>query len=145
MVTLDTSVLADLFLPVEEGRKVKAKGIIEIVEEREIEIYNPKIFIIEFLSILRRFLSKEMVETALQISRSINLLDESEIFEIARALSLEVHPRAIDAYFIATAKLSDSILISNDKTMVNNSRETGIEAYYLITEHDKVVERLREI
>ncbi|MDI6811655.1 MAG: hypothetical protein QMD80_08350 [archaeon] len=30
MVTLDTSVLADLFPPVEEGRKVKAKGIIEI-------------------------------------------------------------------------------------------------------------------
>ena len=145
MVTLDTSVLADLFLPVEEGRKRKAKGIIEIVEEREIEIYNPKIFIIELLSILRRFLSKEMVETALQISRSINLFDESEIFEIARELSLEIHPRAIDAYFIATAKLSDSILISNDKTMVNNSRETEIEAYYLITEHDKVVERLRGI
>jgi predicted nucleic acid-binding protein len=145
MVTLDTSVLADLFLPVEEGRKVKAKGIIEIVEEREIEVYNPKIFIIEFLSILRRFLSKEMVETALQISRSINLLDESEIFEIARGLSLEVHPRAIDAYFIATAKLSDSIIISNDKTMVNNSRETGIEAYYLIEEHDRIVERLREL
>jgi hypothetical protein len=129
MVTLDTSVLADLFLPVEEERKLKAKGIIEVVEEREIEIYNPKIFIIELLSILRRFLSKEMVETALQISRSINLLDESEIFEIARELSLEIHPRATDAYFIATAKLSDSILISNDKTMVNNSRETGIEAY----------------
>lgn len=145
MVTLDTSVLADLFLPVEEERKVKAKGIIEIVEEREMEIYNPKIFIIEFLSILRRFLSKEMVKNALQLSRSINLFEESEIFEIARELSLEVHPRAIDAYFIATAKLTDSILISNDKTMVNNSRETGIEAYYLIEEHDRVVERLREI
>jgi predicted nucleic acid-binding protein len=145
MVTLDTSVLVDLFLPVEEGRKVKARGIIEIVEEREIEIYNPKIFIIEFLSILRRFLSKEMVETALQISRTINLLDEREIFEIARELSLEVHPRAIDAYFIATAKLTDSILISNDKTMVNNSREAGIETYYLIKEHDGVVERLREL
>jgi hypothetical protein len=29
--------------------------------------------------------------------------------------------------------------------MVNNSRETGIEAYYLIEEHDRAVERLREI
>ena len=145
MVTLDTSVLADLFLPVEEERKVKAKGVIETVEEREIEIYNPKIFIIEFLSILRRFLSKEMVENALHLSRSINLFDESEIFEIAREASLEVHPRAIDAYFIATAKLTNSILISNDKTMVNNSRETGIEAYYLIEEQDRVVERLREL
>jgi len=144
-VTLDTSVLADLFLPVEEGRKVRAKGIIEIAEEREVVIYNPKIFIIEFLSVLRRFLSKEMVESALQLSRNINLFDESEIFEVARELSLEVHPRAIDAYFIAAAKLTDPILISNDKTMVNNSRKAGIEAYYLIEEHDRVVGRLREI
>lgn len=145
MVTLDTSVLADLFLPVKEERKIKAKGIIEILEEREIALYNPKIFIIEFLSILRRFLSKEMVESSLQVTKNINFIDESAIFEIARELSLEVHPRAIDAYFIATAKLIDSILISNDKTMVNNSRKTGIEAYYLIEEHDSVVERLREL
>ena len=145
MLTLDTSVLVDLFLPVEERRKVKAKRVIEIVEEREIEIYNPKIFIIEFLSILRRFLSKEMVENSLQLSRNINFLEEDEIFVIARELSLEVHPRAIDAYFIATAKLTDSILISNDKTMVNNSKETGIEAFYLIEEHDRVEERLRGI
>ena len=144
-VTLDTSVLVDLFLPVEEGRKVKAKRVIEIVEGQEIVIYNPKIFIIEFVSVLRRFLSKEMVENALQVTRNINLFDESEIFEIAREVSLEVHPRAIDAYFIATAKLTDSILISNDKTMVNNSRKAGIEAYYLIEEHDRVVGRLREI
>jgi predicted nucleic acid-binding protein len=56
MVTLDTSVLADLFLPVEEERKVKVKKIIEIVEVREIEIYNPKVFVIELMSVLRRFL-----------------------------------------------------------------------------------------
>ena len=145
MITLDTSVLVDLFLPVEEARKVKAKRVIEIVEEREIEIYNPKIFIIEFLSVLRRFLSKEMVENALQVTRNINLFDESEIFEIAKEVSLEVHPRAIDAYFIATAKLINSILISNDKTMVNNSRKPRVEAYYLIEEYDSAVERLREI
>jgi len=46
-----------------------------------------------------------MVENALQVTRSINFLDECEIFEIAGELSLEVHPRAIDAYFVATAKL----------------------------------------
>ena len=85
MITLDTSVLADLFLPVEEERKVKVKEVIEIVEGREIEIYNPKIFIIEFLSILRRFLPKDMVEDLqLQLSRDMNFLEESEIFEIAR-------------------------------------------------------------
>jgi predicted nucleic acid-binding protein len=73
MVTLDTSVLADLFLPVEKERKAKVKKIIEIVERREIEIYNPKIFIIEFMSVLRRFLPKEMVEN-IQLSEKLNFL-----------------------------------------------------------------------
>jgi len=144
MVTLDTSVLADLFLPVEEGRKVKVKKVIEIVEGREIEIYNPKIFVIEFMSVLRRFLPKDMVDT-LQLLGNINFLEENEIFEIAREIALQIHPRAIDTYFIATAKLTDSILVSNDKTMVGNSREAGIEAYYLIEEHGRVVKRLKEL
>ena len=108
MVTLDTSVLADLFLPVEKERKAKVKKIIEIVEGREIEIYNPKIFIIEFMSILRRFLPKEMVEN-IQLSEKLNFLGESEIFEIAREIALQIHPRAIDTYFIAAAKLTDSL------------------------------------
>jgi len=144
MVTLDTSILADLFLPVEEERKVKVKEIMGIVEGRDMEIYNPKIFVIEFMSILRRFLPKEMVEN-LQLSGKMNFLEENEIFEIAREIALQIHPRAVDTYFIATAKLTDSILISNDKTMIDNSREAGIEAYYLIEEHDRAVKRLKEL
>jgi len=45
--------LADLFLPVEEEREVKVKEIIEIVEGREIEIYNPKVSVIELMSVFR--------------------------------------------------------------------------------------------
>jgi hypothetical protein len=29
--------------------------------------------------------------------------------------------------------------------MIDNTRETGIEAYYLIEEHGEVVERLKEL
>jgi hypothetical protein len=29
--------------------------------------------------------------------------------------------------------------------MIDNCRETGIEAYYLIEEHDRVVKRLKEL
>ena len=46
---------------------------------------------------------------------------------------------------IATAKITSSILIANDKIMVNNAKKAGIGACYLIEEFEKVTERLKNI
>ncbi len=51
----------------------------------------------------------------------------------------------MDAYFIATAKLTNSILIANDKVMVENAKKYGIEAYYLIEEFDKAMNGVKEL
>lgn len=67
------------------------------------------------------------------------------IFDEAFKIAECIHPRAADAYFIATAKLTNSILITNDRIMVNNAKRYGIEAYYLIEDFDKAVERLKEV
>jgi hypothetical protein len=56
---------------------------------------------------------------------------------------LETGCRAIDAYFIATAKLANSTLITNDRIMAENARKAGIEAYYLLEEFEKVKKRLQ--
>ncbi len=53
--------------------------------------------------------------------------------------------RAADAYFIATAKLTNSILITNDRVMAKNAKKAGIEAYYLIEEFDEAVSRISEL
>jgi len=84
-------------------------------------------------------LVKNLVEG---ISGELNLVSENEIFEIAREVSLSTGCRAIDAYFIATAKLTNSILITNDRIMAENAKKYGIEAYYLIDEFDKAIERI---
>ncbi|WP_367114311.1 PIN domain-containing protein [Ferroglobus sp.] len=75
----------------------------------------------------------------------MNLLDEGVIFETAKDVALKFHPRAADAYFIATAKLTNSILIANDKVMVENAKKYGIEAYYLIEEFDKAMNEVKEL
>ncbi|MCS7145044.1 MAG: PIN domain-containing protein, partial [Archaeoglobaceae archaeon] len=64
---------------------------------------------------------------------------------IAIEVSLKTGCRAIDAYFIATAKLTNSILITNDQIMANNAKKYGIEAYYLLEEFDRAVERLSKL
>jgi len=81
----------------------------------------------------------------LNIRDFINVVLENEIFEEALDIAFETHCRAIDSYFIATTKLANSILISNDRIMVNNAKKYGIKAYYLIEEVDKVLRELREI
>ncbi len=51
----------------------------------------------------------------------------------------------IDAYFIATANLTNSILITKDKVIAKNAKKVGIEAYYLIEEFDKAINRIKKL
>lgn len=70
------------------------------------------------------------------VLRNFNLKAESEIFDLVVDICKRTGSRAVDAYFIATAKLMDSILVTNDKIMVSNAKRYGIEAYYLIDQFD---------
>ena len=142
MVVVDTSIWVDLFIPKNRVRSNLAEKAFEIIEERGIEIYAPKLFVIEFISMMKRLVGN-IIPTS--IFNEINLLDEAVIFETAKDVALKVHPRAADAYFIATAKLTNSILITNDKVMAKNAKKYGIEAYYLIEEFDEAVNRIKEL
>ncbi len=44
--------------------------------------------------------------------------------------------RAVDAYYIATTRHVDAILITHDRTMRDNASKSGIEAYYLLNNKD---------
>ena len=66
------------------------------------------------------------------------LLGEAEILASCLDIALETGCRAADAYYIATAKLTNSMLISNDRTQVENARKVGIRAYFLLEEHGTV-------
>jgi len=139
MIVIDTSVWVDVFIPKNKLRSDLAEKVFEVIEKREIEIYAPKLFVVEFISIMKRLVGNTIPTN---IFEKINLMDEAVIFETAKDIALEVHPRAADAYFMATAKITNSILITNDRIMANNARKYGTEAYYLIEEFDKVMERL---
>ena len=58
---------------------------------------------------------------------------------------MKTHCRAIDAYFIATTRLTNSILITNDKVMAKNAKKACIEAYYLIEEFNEAVNKIKEL
>ncbi|MEM4279700.1 MAG: type II toxin-antitoxin system VapC family toxin [Archaeoglobaceae archaeon] len=136
-LTIDTSVFADFILEFDEKRTKKAEKILEIAKE----ILNPKLFKVELACILaRRFHSEKVEKIISEILYEIALFDNPD--EIAYQIALNTGCRAIDAYFIATAKLTNSILITNDRIMAENAKKYGIEAYYLIDEFDKAIERI---
>ena len=140
MIVVDTSVWVDLFIAKNSKRSNLAEKVFEFIEKMEIEIYAPKLFVVEFISTMKRLVG-DLIPTG--IFEKINLLDEAAIFETAKDIAMKVHPRAADAYFIAAAKLTNSILIINDRIMAKNARKAGIEVYYLIEDFNKVLERLK--
>jgi len=142
MIVVDTSVWVDLFIAKNSKRSNLAEKAFEFIEKMEIEIYAPKLFVVEFISTMKRLVG-DLIPTG--IFEKINLLDEAVIFETAKDIAMKVHPRAADAYFIAAAKLTNSILIINDRIMAKNARKAGIEVYYLIEDFDETLKRLKEI
>ncbi len=105
-------------------------------------MYVPRVFIIEVLSVARRLGVRIDYRTLVGLIEDFNIKSENELFNLAVYVSENVHPRAVDAYYIATAILTGSILVSNDRIMIKNSREASIEAYYLLEEFDKLRETL---
>ena len=140
MVIIDTSVLLDLFLEDEERRE-RAEELMKAVKT---VIYEPKVFKIELAGTLsRRFRRDDVLSFIDEILTKVSLVDNPE--ELAFQIALDTGCRAIDSYFIATAKLTHSILITNDKVMAKNAKKAGIEAYYLIEEFDKALERIKKL
>ena len=141
-VVVDTSVFIDLILEYDENRTRKAEKTLMLIQERGLKIVNPVIFKVEIAGVLSRNLSESRVELIVKdILHDVELTPNPDNF--AFEIAMRTGSRASDAYFIATVKLTDSILITNDRVMTNNARKAGVEAYYLIEEFDNIVERLK--
>ena len=67
---------------------------------------------------------------------------EDKLHSEAKTIVLKTGCRAIDAYYIATAKLINTILITNDSIMERNADKAWVEAYYLAKDYEKLHEIL---
>lgn len=143
MIVIDTSVLVDYIFEEDVTRNNIAKETLKLV--KGLRVFAPRILLIEFMAVARRLGMTISKLDVVRLTADFVLLSEDKIFDEVFKIAECVHPRAVDAYFIATAKLTNSILITNDRVMARNAKKYGIEAYYLIEEFDKAVERLKEI
>ena len=143
MIVLDTTVFIDALIPFTKDRHEKAISIINEVDKRSLILYEPKLFLIELAGVLSRFKNRMQVMTHIKhISEHINILDYDELHENALNVSLLTGCRAVDAFFVATAEKTKSILISCDRKMVVNGKKAGVESYYIVDDYDDVMERM---
>ncbi len=124
MIVIDTSVFTDFLVNFDEERHYKAKVFFDKISEGDFIIYEPFLLDVELAGILRRKYDERVVYEILEdLKGKIEVLDEASTHKIALDVAMNTHCRVVDAYFIATAKLTNSILITNDKIMSNNAKK----------------------
>ncbi len=138
-VVVDASVFADyyLFYPRRPERYERARAVIDEISRLGLLVYEPFLFEIELKAVLvRRIDPKQVLNIVAIVLNHINIVDEKEIHNKAAEIALLTGCRAVDAYYIATAKHVNAILITNDKVMKYNASKAGAKAYYLLEEKE---------
>ena len=89
-------------------------------------VYEPFLLEIELRAVLaRRIPPEQVLEIDSTTLKHVNVVEEA-IHDKAAEIALITGCRAVDAYFIATAKHVNAILIINE----------GVKAYYLLNSQD---------
>ena len=146
MIVLDTSIIIDSLMPHLGNRHNRALQLLNLLSEKSILVYEPKILLIELACVLSRYRGVGEVRNIVNsLSSQFNLLTEDTLFEEAFKIALNTHCRAVDAYFISAAAITDSTLVSNDKVMVLNAKSCNVAAYYFIEDFDGVFRVLEKI
>ncbi|ADT85026.1 type II toxin-antitoxin system VapC family toxin [Thermococcus barophilus] len=142
MIVLDANILIDALFEKNEERRNLALDLFQAIKGKT--VYVPRIFIVEVVSIAKRLGIGLSLEELFTLVERFNIKEENEIFNLAVYIAENVHPRAVDSYYIATAILTGSIVISNDKTLVKNCKKAGIKAFYLVEEHKEALNYLNK-
>jgi len=146
MIIIDTSVFIDGIFKFDENRHKIAKEVFRVIQSRGLSVAVPEVFRIELIGQLVRRMGKEdALKMYNEIISRVKVITVEKLRELAFSIAYDTGCRAIDSYFIATAKLTNSILITNDRIMTNNAKKAYIESYYLIEDFNKPINRIKEL
>jgi predicted nucleic acid-binding protein len=137
---LDTSVIIkSIFKPMkslsdevyarEKETHEKCRLIIEKIEEMDVNIYIPKVCIVETAAVIRRIADKNL---AIKVSKSINdsyeVIDEAFIFDSAWGIAFDTGCSGFDSYFIALSRIKNALLFTDDGGMHHHAEEIGVDS-----------------
>lgn len=138
-VVVDTSVFADyyFFYSKKPERHERARAVLDKLSSLGLLVYEPFLFEVELRAVLvRRIKPEQALEIVGIVLRHVNVIGEELIHDKAAEIALFTGCRAVDAYYIATAKYVNAVLVTNDKAMKYNASKAGTEVYYLLNDED---------
>lgn len=153
---LDTSVIVkSIFKPLqslsqeaysrEQETHEKCKALIKLIEVRDVEVYVPKVCVVETAAVARRLAGRTLAARASKgILKSYYIADEESLFSIAWDVALETGCSGFDSYFIALAKREDAILLTDDSGMHHHAEEVGINSILIRNNDLKTLEQRLE-
>ncbi|ASJ08069.1 nucleotide-binding protein [Thermococcus siculi] len=122
----------------------KCRLVLERIEERGIETHAPAVIIVEVAGVIRRITGDEYRASLAgdTLENSFILHYDSEILEKAREVATITGASGFDAYFIATARLLNLPLITDDKGMHLRARELGVDSLLVRESTPEMIENL---
>ena len=140
MIVVDTSLFVDSLFEKNEERYRKASKILKSIEG--LTVFEPKVFLVEMMAVSKRLGINISTSDLEELTADFTFISEDVLLGEALNVASRVHPRAIDSYFIATAKITNSVLLSSDRRMCINARKYGVEVYYVLEELEEALKVL---
>ncbi|MCD6300839.1 MAG: type II toxin-antitoxin system VapC family toxin [Staphylothermus sp.] len=130
-LVVDVSVFIDSLFVYNEERSYRARNLFKLITNKDLNIFEPQVFGIELASQLVRRKPRDLaMKIYNEIINKIIMIDEID-YELLLDIALSTGCRAIDTFYIAASSLIPAILVSADKTMIENARKYGVNAYYI--------------
>ena len=145
MIVVDASIFIDLIFEYNSERTHSAEELFSILEENGLQIVEPDLFKIELTGQIARRMKKDMASKVCdEIFQKLVFIDTYRTFDKALSIALKTGSRAADSFYIATAIVEETILISNDRFQIGSSKESGIEVYNLLENKELIKKRVLE-
>ena len=119
----------------------KCRDLIKKIEEGDMDIYVPKICVVETAAVMKRLADKNFaVKISKGVLDSYEVVDEVFLFDSAWTIAVETGCSGFDSYFIALAKIKNAILFTDDKGMSFHAKRVEVDSVLIRETNSKEIE-----
>ena len=131
-------VVVDLFAGRSLDRVLASEELFSCIKSSGIRVYVPRLFLVEVVGVLVRFLEPSIVEeVAERLRDEFVLIGDDLYFEESVEAALATGSRGADAYYIGLAVALNAVLATSDRVQARNAGRVGVEAYYILDEDER--------
>jgi len=120
----------------------KCRFIIQKIEDNDIDIFIPKVCVVETAAVVKRLSNKDL---AIQISKGVldsyEIIDEAFLFDAAWTIAKDTGCSGFDSYFIGLSKVKNASLFTDDGGMHKYAKKLGIDSILIKDTELKGIEK----